>query len=283
MRHPRLAFASTVVSLLALTGTALAQEPAAAEAPAESAAPPPDAAAPAAPAEAAPAPAEEAPAASAEVASVEVAPVEPAPAAEASSIPGWFRIDSDGLGLQLWAGATHSVGGLDIATDMYVGYDAAAGSYGEFDIGPAFTLADGQLVITPMIGLAVNWTAKRASAIVPQLFFIGGFGPVYFESWWQFFIQKPFDDEATNFLYSRDFITVDVVEDFGIGVGAEPTFGIGDGQDAIVSLPVGGVAKLAYGEGATFFGFLGYETNEDVRDAADGNGLAGRLTFVKNF
>jgi hypothetical protein len=273
MRHPRLAFASTVVSFLALTGTALAQEPAADEAPAEPAAAPPEAAPPAAPAETAPpAPVEEAPA---------VAPLEAAPA-EPSSIPGWFRIDSDGLGLQLWAGATHSVGGIDIATDMYVGYDAAAGSYGEFDIGPAFTVADGQLVITPMIGLGVNWTAKKASAIVPQLFFIGGFGPVYFESWWQFFIQKPFDDEAVNFLYSRDFITVDVVPDFGIGVGAEPTFGIGDGQDTITSLPVGGVAKLAYGEGATFFAFLGYETQEGARTVDDA-GLAGRLTFVKNF
>lgn len=274
MRQPRLTFASTVAAFLALTGTALAQETAPAEAPAEPA-----------PAETAPAPAPEpepTPAsAEAPAEAPAVALAAEAPAEESSSIPGWIRIDSDGLGLQLWAGATHDIGGLSIASDIYVGHSDGS-SFGEFDIGPAFSVADDQLVITPMIGIAFDWSAKRATSLVPQIFFIGGFGPVYFESWWQFFIGKVFDENATNVLYSRDFITVDVVPDLGIGVGAEPTFGIGDGQDTILSLPVGGVAKLNYGEGATLFAFLGYETQEGSRTEDDA-GLAGRLTFVKNF
>jgi hypothetical protein len=293
------ALVSTVVMVLAAAGSAMAQDappaaaqPAPATAQAEPA--PAEAAPPAAPAAAA----EPAPAATAEASasvSTEAAPAAdasataaaPAPAAEeGSSVPGWFRIDSDLVGLQLWAGATHSLGGLDIATDMYVTAGPLGLSYGEFDIGPAFTLLDGGLIITPMVGLSFSWMEKRTASLVPQLYFIGSFGPVYFESWWQMFLNKPFMETAVNFLYTRHFLTFSISDHFALGPAVEPTFGMGDGQDTVTSLPVGGIVKLHYGEGNTFFGFLGYETNEDSREAAGGSGdrgLAGRLTFVKNW
>lgn len=279
MRHPRLAFASSVVSFLALTGTALAQEPAApAAAPAAPVATPPEAAPPAAPPEATPVAATaEAPAA-AEVAAP--AAEEPAP------IPSWFRIDSDALGLQLWAGATHNVGGLAIATDMYVTAGYGGASYGEFDIGPAFSVADGAVILTPMIGLSFAWMEKRTASLVPQFYAVGGGGPIYFEVWLQMFLSDMFLDGANDFLYNRTFITYNVVDDLGIGPAVEPTIGMNNDQDTITSLPIGGIAKLNYGPGSTFFGFLGYETNEDARTAAGGSGdrgLVGRLTFVKNF
>ena len=282
MRHPRLAFASSVVSFLALTGTALAQEPA--PAPAEPAATPPEAAPPAAPPEATPV------AETAEAPAPAAAP-EAAPAAEEpASIPGWFRIDSDGVGLQLWAGATHDVGGLALATDMYVTAGAGGLSIGEFDIGPAFALADGAVVITPMVGLAWSWMEKRTATLVPQLYAVGGSGPLYFEVWFQMFLNSVFTEGAANSLYNRTFLTYNFVEDFGIGPAIEPTFGLNADQDGITSFPVGGIAKLNYGPGATFFGFLGYETKKDARLAALGDndqsgdrGLVGRLTFVKNW
>ncbi len=100
------------------------------------------------------------------------------------------------------------------------------------------------------------------------------------------FLSDMFLDGANDFLYNRTFITYNVVEDFGIGPAVEPTIGMNNDQDTITSLPIGGIAKLNYGPGSTFFGFLGYETNEDARTAAGGSGdrgLVGRLTFVKNF
>jgi hypothetical protein len=280
MRHPRLAFASTVVSFLALTGTALAQEPAAAEAPAAPAPTPPEAAPPAAPPEATPVAATaEAPAAA-----------EAAPAEEPAGIPAWFRIDSDLNGLQLWAGATHDLGGVALASDMYV-YSYAGGSFGEFDIGPAFSLADGAVIITPMIGINFNWSLQKTNAIVPQLYFVGGGGPLYFESWWQLFLQKPFEDEfnvGLNYLYTRNFATFGVSEDFGIGPAVEAwiSFDKDVTGETFFHLPIGGIAKLAYGEGSTFFGFLGYEVTDVGKEVAGGSGdraIVGRLTFVKNF
>ena len=284
------ALVSTVVMILAAAGSAMAQD-----APADQPAPATAQAEPAA-AEAPPAP----PAASAEVsasASTEAAPAAagasavasaaaPAEEEESSSVPGWFRIDSDAVGLQLWAGATHSLGGVDIATDMYVTAGPLGLSYGEFDIGPAFTLLDGGLIITPMVGISFSWMEKRTAAIVPQLYFTGSFGPIYFESWWQMFLNKPFMETATNSLYSRNFLTYSISDHFALGPAIEPTFGMGDGQDTVISMPVGGIVKLNYGENNTFLGFLGYETNEDARAAAGGSGdraLAGRLTFVRNW
>jgi len=287
MRHPRLAFASSVVSFLALTGTALAQEPAApAAAPAAPAAPvatPPEAAPPAAPPEPTPVAPAEAPAA-------EAAPAEAPAAEEPAGIPAWFRIDSDLNGLQLWAGATHDLGGVALASDMYV-YSYAGGSFGEFDLGPAFSLLDGGLVITPMVGINFNWSLQKTNAIVPQLYFVGGNSSIYFESWWQLFIQSPFEDEfnlGLNYLYTRNFATFGISEDFGIGPAVEAwiSFDKDKTGETLFHVPVGGIAKLAYGEGSTFFGFLGYEVTDVGREIAGGSGdraIVGRLTFVKNF
>jgi hypothetical protein len=284
------AFVSTVVMFLAAAGSALAQ----------------DAAAPAT-AQAEPAPADAAPAAEASASvSTDAAPEAEATAAapaaapeeEAASIPGWFRIDSDAVGLQLWAGATHDVGGIALATDMYVGI-GPGGNFGEFDIGPAFTVADGAVVLTPMIGAAFCWNDKRACNLVPQFYAVGGFGPIYFESWWQLFLPSVFVEDASNTLYTRHFLTYNVIDDLGVGPAIEPTFGLNNDQDTLVSFPLGAIAKLNYGEGNTFFGFLGYEMIEDARavlagvevdpttgevtDVTEERGLVGRLTFVKNW
>jgi hypothetical protein len=290
------AFVSTVVVVLAAAGSALAQE-----APAAQPAPATAQAAPAA--EAPPAPPADAPAASAEASAtastdtpsgseIAAAPGMAPTTEDEVYPPGWFRIDSDLNGLQLWVGATHDLGGLALASDAYV-YSYAGGSFGEFDIGPAFTLADGALIITPMIGININWTSQKTNALVPQLYFVGGAGPAYFESWWQLFIQSPFEDTfnvGLNYLYTRNFVTFALSDHFAIGPEVDATISLDKDitGDTLMRLDPGGVVKLHYGKDNTLFAFAGYET-QDVGKALAvpvGSGdraFIGRLSFVKNW
>jgi hypothetical protein len=254
-----------------------------------------------APAEPAPVAAEPAPAPAAEPAPVAEparAPEEAAAAPaveEAPSVPSWVRIDSDGYGVQLWAGATHDLGAFQLATDIYVASGtpgAPPGSYGafsigEFDIGPAFTFADGKVALTPMVGAQFDWVQKRmVSLVAPQLFTILNFDSIYFESWIQLFVYSPFTDgaEAFDTLYTRDFLLYKVSDMFAIGPNIELNYGLDAGE--ITSLPIGGAAMVGYGTGNTLLLALGYETNEDARAAGGGSGdraIAGRFTFIHYF
>ena len=51
-------------------------------------------------------------------------------AAEESRIPGWFRVDTDSLGTHFLIGATHSVGGLSLESNIFID-----DTIGEFDLG----------------------------------------------------------------------------------------------------------------------------------------------------
>ena len=272
-RFPRVCLTSTLAIAL-YTGPLLAQEappPAPAEAPAAEPAPAPEPVAEPAAAEPAPEPA---PAPAAEA---------PAPVEEESTAPpSWFRIDSDGFGVQLWAGATHDLGALQLATDIYV-----VGTVGEFDIGPAFSFADGAVALTPMVGVQFDWWQKRMVGVVaPQLFTIVNLDSIYFESWIQGFFYSPFTEgaEPLDTLYTRDFLLYKVSDMFAIGPNIELNYGFDAGE--ITSLPVGGAAMVGYGTGNTLLLALGYETNEDARAAAGGSGdraIFGRFTFIHNF
>jgi hypothetical protein len=282
MRNARLSLSCLTFAIATLPAVAWAQD----------AAPAAEPAAPAAPVEAAPAApaAEAAPTEAAPAEAAPAAPAEEAPAEEAPSTPGWFRIDSDGLGLQLWVGATHELGEVvDLASDIYVGYGDGA-SYGEFDIGPAITLplgGDGNsLILTPMAGILFNWDQARATtAVVPQLFTYLTVGPVYFESWIQTFINSAFTEDAIDTLYTRNFLLFKPTPSFGIGPHMEATFVLNDSEaDTPASLPVGGIASVEYGKNNTLMLALGYETNEAARESYGGSGdrgVVGRFTFVR--
>ncbi len=41
-------------------------------------------------------------------------------AAEKTRIPGWFRVDTDTLGTHFLIGATHSVGGISLDSNIYI-------------------------------------------------------------------------------------------------------------------------------------------------------------------
>jgi hypothetical protein len=221
------------------------------------------------------------------VAKGDEAPVEaPPPEEEApSGTTGWFRIDSDIGGLQLWAGASHPLTDrLSLATDIYVYGDASA-SYGEFDIGPAISL--GPIVLTPMIGFQINFTTQRAAAVVPQLYTILDAGPLYFESWIQIYIYDAFaadGDTTSDFLHTRDFLLLKLGDALAVGLEVDANFALNNkmnfGDETVYWLPVGPHVKLNYGEASTLELFVGYDLVAKDQDKDD---LAGRFTFVQTW
>jgi len=267
-----------------------ATAPAAAPAPAASPAAPAPAAAAPAPAAAAPAPAAAAPAPAVEPAPAAPAPEAPAPvvvppAAEEETFPAaWFRIDSDGAGLQLWAGATHMLSdSVGIASDIYLN---ATPALGEFDLGPSFLA--GPLVITPMLGIQADFVNHRAMSLVPQLYITGGPDPIYLEFWFQNYENQVFDKTSgSNTAYYRFFIDYKIGKYFGIGPEVEATIGLNEAGkalfangEALGSLPVGANIMLSsYGKNNVLYIFGGYETQDTPNDKH----LTGRLTFVHNF
>jgi hypothetical protein len=239
---------------------------------------------------------------------------EAAPEEEGGGVPGWFRFDSDGLALQLWAGASHDVGGISIASDIYVD----SGYFAEFDIGVELPIGENVLLI-PMVGIGFDWSAMRATTLIaPQLFGYFDFDPVYIELWSQVFFgsvfaepgYSPVDDGmdvafvenselAANYWYNRLFILFNATENLSIGPQIEPTIALNDaaksGDGALASLPVGGRVNVGYGENNTLGLFLGYETVSDAQrehaqldsegmdDGTHTDAIVGRFTFVRTW
>lgn len=195
-----------------------------------------------------------------------------------SPISGWFRFDVDSLGPQFWFGATHEIGGLAIASDIYVD-DAFA----ELDLGVALTF--GNLSLTPMAGFGVNFqTYQLTTLIAPQLFTTYIQGPIYVDSWIQFFINSPFDDAGRDVFYFRAFVVYKLTEYFGIGPQVETSIFLdesveGAGDGGLAALPIGAQFNVGYGENRTLGLFLGYDT----RYEGEGDGIAGRFTFVQTW
>jgi len=242
------------------------------------------------------APAEAAPAGEAAAATAPAAAAPPA----APAIPSYFRIDHDyAFGLQLWAGATYPLAeNIGLATDIYIaenfpglGSDGAGGVvarqswWGEFDIGPAFTV--GPLSVSPMVGLAFDWAAKRAVAINgPQLYTILNLDKIYFESWIWTLLYSPFKDQVANdYFHTRDWVLYKISGNVAVGPQLELWTNLQGklGPKGLTSLPVGGHVDLAYGTGNTLGIFLGYETHKAARESVGDKGAVGRLTFVHNF
>ncbi|HUH05742.1 MAG TPA: hypothetical protein VML75_27315 [Kofleriaceae bacterium] len=207
--------------------------------------------------------------------------VDEPPAIEEDAAPdttGWFRVDTDGLSTQFWFGATHNVGSLAIASDIYV-----VGSFAEFDIGPAFTFGD--LAVTPMVGLGFDFSTKDvASLIAPQLFTIYNHDKVYFESWVQVFLNSLFTDGAEDTFYTRNFLLYKLTDQVQLGPAMELTYRINEDEMAmldrtVLSLPVGGALSLGYGDKNTLLLFLGYDT----KDQEGSDNIAGRFSFIRTW
>ncbi len=199
----------------------------------------------------------------------------PAAAQDTSPVSGWFRVDTDGLGTQLWAGGTYGEGAAAFAADIYV-----VGSFAELDVGPCFTVGD--LSLLPMVGLGFDFAEQRAATLVaPQLFTIYD-GPLYFESWVQVFLNDLFIPDTGDSLYSRHFLLTGLGSHLQVGPQAEPIIGLSEAAGSgLISSAVGGRvnASLLNDWQATVGVFLGYEL---VSENRDNQGLSGRFTFVVN-
>jgi hypothetical protein len=223
----------------------------------------------------------------------EPAPSAPAPAGPTPA-PGWMRVDSDFFGLQIWGGGTLPlVDGVGLAMDIYTnaflpasgaGGLPSADSFGEFDIGPAITA--GPLTLTPMIGLQMDFTARKAAALVPQFYATGSLGPMYTEFWFQFYDYKMFDG-ASNQINLRLFSDYKISDYIAVGPEIDlnyDTVGFANNKGdvkKVYNLPIGpNVMFSNLGLNSTLMAFVGYETGDPT---AQKNHLAGRLTYVHNF
>jgi hypothetical protein len=198
--------------------------------------------------------------------------------ASATGFSPWFRLDTDSLGTQLWFGASHSAGGFTLASDIYV-----VGSTAELDVGPSFSVGD--LALTPMVGIVFDFATTNVTGFVaPQVFSIYDAGPIYFESWIQWFVNSLFSDGGRDLLYTRNFLLYKVSDALRVGPQIELSYGTNSDEMAgfdtgIVQLPIGGCVNLSYGENNTLGIFLGYET----KAADDSDAVAGRFTFIRSW
>ena len=200
---------------------------------------------------------------------------------EASGVSGWFRTDTDGLGTQIWFGASHSpsfLGSLSLDTDIYV-----VDTFGELDIGIGIPVADSDalsLSFLPMVGIGFDYAAANgpSSLIAPQLFTYLTAGDIYFESWIQGFFNSMFDEEAGDSFYTRNFVLLSLNETLSVGPQVEVTLDLGD-DGGLGSMVVGGRANVGYGENNTLGVFVGFETQK----GDDETGLTGRMTFVRTW
>ena len=205
---------------------------------------------------------------------------------EASGASGWFRTDTDGLGTQIWVGASHSpsfLGGISLDTDIYV-----VGTFGELDIGLGIPVVDSDsmsLSFLPMVGIGFDYAAADgpSSLIAPQLFTYLTAGSIYFESWIQGFLNSMFDYGDDSF-YTRNFVLYSLNDTVAIGPQVEVTFDLTGSE--ISSIVPGLRANVGYGENNTLGIFVGVETvaqEDDEGKEIDQTGLTGRMTFVRSW
>jgi len=204
----------------------------------------------------------------------------------------WLRLDADRVGVAAWVGGTTPVGPLLLASNLVVtqvysgavdpmrpvaavdAYDRAP--VARVELGPAFS--SGGFFFLPKVGLGYDFDRPGLGPFVPQLMTIVQGGPLYVESWVQFFFYDLFDDGAQDSFYTRDMILVALSNSLALGPQAELTLAIQNGAGKTLrSLPVGAGVNFAPVEAATFGAFVGYETQPIARNA-EGDVASVRLT-----
>ena len=198
-------------------------------------------------------------------------------AAEKSRIPGWFRVDTDTLGTHFLIGATHSVGGALLESNIFID-----DTIGEFDLGVSIPAVKGDsfsLTILPMLGLGYDFAALDGPlAIYPHLFVFMPAGNLFFKSWTIGSLYSVFDEDTSNELYTRNYLTYSLNKTLAIGPQVEAVLGLGDGG-GLFSLVVGPRINIGYGENNTLGILVGYDTKK----AEEQTGLTGRLSFTRRW
>lgn len=197
-------------------------------------------------------------------------------AAEKSRIPGWFRVDTDSLGTHFLIGATHSVGGLALESNIFID-----DTIGEFDLGVSIPVITGEglnVILLPMLGLGYDFAAPDGPlAIYPHLFVFMPAGKLFLKSWTIGTLYSVFDEDKFNEVYTRNYITYSLNKTLAIGPQVEAVI---VGNDVgLVSFVLGPRINIGYGENNTLGILVGYDTKK----SEDQTGLTGRLSFTRRW
>lgn len=207
----------------------------------------------------------------------------------------WLRLDADRVGVTAWAGSTLSAGSLNLAYNLLISqaypgvvdplqgarFSAEVGDdyrapTARLELGPAFS--SGGLFLLPKVGLGFDFERKKLGPLVPQLMTILEGGPLYVESWAQFYLYDLFDKGSQDSFYTRDLLLVAIDNTWAVGPQVELTVAMHNSPGkALRSLPLGAAVNLNPVEPLTLGLFLGYEFEESARNSKH-DFVAGRLT-----
>jgi len=197
-------------------------------------------------------------------------------AEEKPGVSGWFQVDVDSLGTYFLIGASHPIGGVSIASNIYVN-----DHLGEFDLGvslPAVKSDSVSLDLVPMLGVGFDYTgADGPDALFPQFFAFLTTPKIYFFHWTIGTVSTIFDDTAVNELYTRNFLTYSINDTIAIGPQAEAVFVFADELDKPLKLNFGGRINIGYGTANLLGLYIGYETKKEEGET----GLTGRMNFTR--
>ena len=197
-------------------------------------------------------------------------------ASEKSNIPGWFRVDTDSLGTHFLIGATHSVDGISLESNIFID-----DTIGEFDFGVSIPAVKGNsfsITLLPMLGLGFDYAAPDGPlAIYPHLFIFMPAGNLFFKSWTISTLYSVFDEDRSNELYTRNYITYSLNKTVAVGPQVEAVL-VGNSV-GLVSFVVGPRINIGYGENNTLGILVGYDTKK----AEEQTGLTGRLSFTRRW
>ena len=197
-------------------------------------------------------------------------------AAEKSHIPGWFRVDTDSLGTHFLIGATHSVGGVSLESNIFID-----DTIGEFDLGVSIPAVRGDgvsVTLLPMLGLGYDYASPDGPlAVYPHLFVFMPAGKFFLKSWTIGTLYSMFDEDKSNEVYTRNYLTYSLNKTIAVGPQVEAVI---VGNDVgLVSFVLGPRINIGYGENNTLGILVGY----DSKKADDQTGLTGRLSFTRRW
>ena len=201
---------------------------------------------------------------------------EGAAAEEEARIPGWFRVDTDSLGTHFLIGATHSVGGLSLESNIFID-----DTIGEFDLGVSIPAVKGNgfsVTVLPMLGLGFDYASPDGPlAVYPHFFVFIPAGKLFLKSWTIGTLKSVFDEDKSNEVYTRNYFTYSLNRTLAIGPQVEAVI-VGGGV-GLVSFVVGPRINIGYGENNTLGILVGYDTKK----VDDQTGLTGRLSFTRRW
>ena len=199
---------------------------------------------------------------------------------EKPEITGWFQVDVDSLGSYVLIGASHPVGGISIASNIYIN-DINKGKYtGEFDLGvtvPVVANDSMSLLLQPMVGIGFDYTsADNPDALYPQIFAFLNAGDIFLFHWTISTISTIFDEDSINDIYNRSYITYSLNDTIAIGPQVESVLGLGE-MGELWAFNLGARLNIGYGKANTLGIYVGYETKKGDEET----GLTGRMNFTR--